>query len=184
MKKKILKKSRTNLKVTLATGVDVNRTDEEGVSSLFVSAQNGHSDIVKLLLEKGADVNRADEEGVSPLFISAQNGHFDTVKLLLENGADPNQANVDASTPISMAAADGHIDIVKALLDAGADRNVTDKWGDTPELEARRPGPQPRPAPESVTRMGSRPRGGLARQRRWHAMLTGATATAEAQICC
>ena len=30
-----------------------------------------------------------------------------------------------------------YVDIVKLLLDAGACRNVTDKWGDTPESEAR-----------------------------------------------
>eukprot|EP01052_Picozoa_sp_SAG31_P026703 SAG31_NODE_2441_length_5684_cov_6.528021_2_plen_50_part_00 len=36
-----------------------------------------------------------------------------------------------------MAAMKGHVAIVKALLAAGANRNVTDKWGDTPESEAR-----------------------------------------------
>lgn len=41
---------------SLANGVDVNQTDEEGYSALHVAAENGYLDVVKLLVEKGADV--------------------------------------------------------------------------------------------------------------------------------
>lgn len=40
---------------TLANGVDVNQTDEEGYSALQAAAENGYLDVVKLLVEKGAD---------------------------------------------------------------------------------------------------------------------------------
>ena len=41
---------------SLANGVDVNQTDEEGYSALHAAAENGYLDVVKLLVEKGADV--------------------------------------------------------------------------------------------------------------------------------
>lgn len=41
---------------SLANGVDVNQTDEEGYSALHAAAENGYLDVVKLLVSKGADV--------------------------------------------------------------------------------------------------------------------------------
>ncbi len=41
---------------SLANGVDVNQTDEEGYSALHAAAENGYLDVVRLLVEKGADV--------------------------------------------------------------------------------------------------------------------------------
>jgi len=41
---------------SLANGVDVNQTDEEGYSALQAAAENGYLDVVKLLVSKGADV--------------------------------------------------------------------------------------------------------------------------------
>ena len=41
---------------TLANGVDVNQTDDEGYSALQAAAENGYLDVVKLLVEKGANI--------------------------------------------------------------------------------------------------------------------------------
>lgn len=41
---------------SLANGVDVNQTDDEGYSALQAAAENGYLDVVKLLIEKGANV--------------------------------------------------------------------------------------------------------------------------------
>ena len=41
---------------SLASGVDVNSTDDEGYSALQAAAENGYLDVVKLLVEKGANV--------------------------------------------------------------------------------------------------------------------------------
>ncbi|RKG30070.1 ankyrin repeat domain-containing protein [Acinetobacter tianfuensis] len=41
---------------SLANGVDVNQTDDEGYSALQAAAENGYLDVVKLLVNKGADL--------------------------------------------------------------------------------------------------------------------------------
>ena len=46
---------------SLANGVDVNSTDDEGYSALQAAAENGYLDVVKLLVEKGANVHYKGE---------------------------------------------------------------------------------------------------------------------------
>ncbi|AYA69729.1 ankyrin repeat domain-containing protein [Acinetobacter sp. WCHA55] len=46
---------------SLANGVDVNSTDDEGYSALQAAAENGYLDVVKLLVEKGANVQYKGE---------------------------------------------------------------------------------------------------------------------------
>jgi uncharacterized protein len=45
---------------SLANGVDMNQTDDEGYSALQVTAENGYLDVVKLLVEKGANIAYKD----------------------------------------------------------------------------------------------------------------------------
>jgi ankyrin repeat protein len=90
-------------------------TAKDGWTPLHVSAQNGHTDLVKLLLEKGAEVNRTgaysaclpctvsiihtDEDGWTPLHVAAQNGHTVLVMLLLEKGAEVNGTGTYSNFP-------------------------------------------------------------------------------------
>ena len=46
---------------SLANGVDVNSTDDEGYSALQAATENGYLDVVKLLVEKGANVDYKGE---------------------------------------------------------------------------------------------------------------------------
>jgi uncharacterized protein len=41
---------------SLANGIDVNQTDDEGYSALQAAAENGYLDVVKLLVENGVNV--------------------------------------------------------------------------------------------------------------------------------
>jgi ankyrin repeat protein len=54
----------------------------DGCTPLFISAQNGFTEVVKLLVEGGADATIAFQGKYTPLFIAKQNGHQAIVALL------------------------------------------------------------------------------------------------------
>ena len=74
------------VQTALANGADVNAKliTSTGTTALMLAAQDGHTEIVKLLLEKGADVNVKTTTGITALWMASQNGHTEVVKLLLE----------------------------------------------------------------------------------------------------
>ena len=69
-----------------SSSFDVDSKDDDGRTPLSWAAENGHSEVVKLLLEKeGIDLDSKDiEYGQTPLSWAAENGHSEVVKLLLE----------------------------------------------------------------------------------------------------
>jgi len=122
----------------LATpGIDVNYVGKYGETPLCTAADNGKTEIVKLLLEdplKRVDVNKADTSGWTPLYAAAEHGHPAIVKLLLEDPlkrADVNKENDLGLTPL-IAAANGRTEIVKLLLEKRVDVNKASNSGWTP----------------------------------------------------
>jgi hypothetical protein len=105
---------------------------------MFMAAQRGDVEKVRLLLEKGANVNYKDTIvlGHTPMTIAAAWGHTEVVKLLLDHGASVNQQNGDGVSALQCAASTSKSDMVKLLLDKGADVNHRDKVGRTPLFDA------------------------------------------------
>ena len=58
-----------------------------GVTPLFMTSQNGHLEIVRLLVEAGADKDKAGNYGVTPLQIARNKGRLEIVRLLVDAGA-------------------------------------------------------------------------------------------------
>ncbi|GJM95246.1 hypothetical protein PR202_ga11958 [Eleusine coracana subsp. coracana] len=113
----------------LDRGGDPAKPDSGGVTPLHESAENGHTEAVRLLLSKGIDVDPINYRG-TPLHLAASKDREEVVKILLEHGADGG-ADVNYKTPhgpttLMMAVDDGLADIVKFLLEAGADPNIPD----------------------------------------------------------
>ena len=77
----------SQVKVLLATKVDVNDDAGRGITALMVASQNGHRSIVQALLAAKANVNTKTRNGDTPLIAATQNGHEEVVQLLKKAGA-------------------------------------------------------------------------------------------------
>ncbi|XP_060756112.1 ankyrin repeat and SAM domain-containing protein 6-like [Neoarius graeffei] len=74
------------------------------ITSLLVSAQQGHEAMVRLLLEWGADVNFSQKTtGWSALMLATLSGKASIAQQLVERGADPDHLNVLSKTAFEVA---------------------------------------------------------------------------------
>ena len=95
---------------------------------LYITAQEGHEEVVRLLIKADADLNTKKyyNEGSTtrnlgtPLHVAAQDGHEAVVRALVELGANLHKARNRGATPLYSAAHNSHAAIVQILKDAGA----------------------------------------------------------------
>jgi hypothetical protein len=139
---------------------------------LYFAAQQGYTDVIRVLLDRGSDVAAPNAKGNSALTIAAGSMNLACVTLLLERGASANSLNSQRRGPLHYAAcgkAAAHIDmapekekaiqllIMQKLLDANADINHVGDYG-SPLQEAIDDGfPD---AADFLRRLGGRPGGG------------------------
>ncbi|KAM0335773.1 hypothetical protein ACHAQA_000823 [Verticillium albo-atrum] len=106
-----------------------------GRTALSMAANNGDTEIVRLLIEHGAHLREPGSEtspgeaqlevvnatGCTALWEAADHGHAEVVGMLLEKGA-----NVEAKSPVNKrtvlfaALTKGHVSVVRLLVEAGA----------------------------------------------------------------
>ena len=147
------------LKRLVASGVDINSTDELGYTICMLFALRGETEHVRALAEAGADVNvkSIDSDwatnfgnGWTACMCAAKGGHTDVIKELAKFGADLDVQDVCGATAC-MIAADwsdaveeiyhilgpmdyrhgNQMDTVIALAELGADIYIKDKKGRT-----------------------------------------------------
>ena len=123
-----------DLKLLLDTGIDVNQTDEDGTSAVYVAAQCGNLRCIKSLVNLGADVNSRDKEERTALFAAAKIGDLACVKNLIDLRADVNAIDKHGSTALMVAAAAGYFDCVKELAKLGNNVDSADLNQLKPEM--------------------------------------------------
>jgi ankyrin repeat protein len=127
----------SRVKALLAANADVNATDPDGTTALFLAAQNGHVEVVQALLAAKADVNAKTANGATALFIASAYGHLEVVRALLAANADVTVKRAgDGGTALFIAAQEDRLEVVKALIAANADVNAKGIYGATPLIQA------------------------------------------------
>ncbi|XP_041073412.1 ankyrin repeat and SOCS box protein 3 isoform X5 [Carcharodon carcharias] len=125
------------LMLLLEKGADKEARDDYGITPLFLAAQYGKLESLRVLLQhgtschliflSGSNVNCQAFDKATPLFIAAQEGHTECVELLLSNGADTNLScsEDDWQLPIHAAAQMGKVKVLEFLIP------ITDRICDT-----------------------------------------------------
>ena len=112
------------------TGIDVNKNIY--MTSLFVAAESGNIEVVKLLVRaNGFDMKKNEGDGLSPLRIAVLMNHTEIVEELINAGADINLLDEDGFTILHLASGMGFGSEVRLLVKAGADLNIKENTGKT-----------------------------------------------------
>ncbi len=102
----------------LRRGASKERLSSDGITPLFLAAQKGNIDCVRILLQYQAKVDSDNlTMELSPLHTAAYYCHDDVIRLLLENGASIDKLSKMNKTPLFFAANQGRISTIKTLLD-------------------------------------------------------------------
>ena len=104
--------------IFLERGVDVNHTDNNGMTAMMLNADNRCcKDTLKALLRSGADINLADNDGNTLLHYTLRYGNAETARFLIKKGADYNCANNRGETPVQLAVEKGHDTVLELMTD-------------------------------------------------------------------
>lgn len=117
----------------LTGGVDVNLTDDDGLTALHYAAMGGSSAAAKTLINHHANVNATGNRNMTPLMIACARGFTEFALELLQCGADATiEFESPDLTPLMFACASNHLDTVRALIAHGVDFRAGNKNGVTP----------------------------------------------------
>ncbi|EKX46790.1 hypothetical protein GUITHDRAFT_107564 [Guillardia theta CCMP2712] len=102
------------------------------LESLYASALEGRTEVMRLLIEDDVDVQGRNRQGLQALHAAAVSGHAECLKLLLASHANPNAKTNDGRTGLALSAMMGHVSCLDVLLEEGADPQLCDAMGFTP----------------------------------------------------
>lgn len=126
------------MELLLKRGADPNLTAGKNASPpLFLAAERGREDIVRLLLKYKADPN-LQFYGRVPLHAAVRGKNAAVVRALLEHGANPNIPFPNGTPALSKAIREKQSAIAMELVRRGADINAGSKSGWTPLMNAIR----------------------------------------------
>jgi ankyrin repeat protein len=106
-----------------------------GTTPLWLAANFGETEIVRILAAAGADPQATANDGSTPLIASIgrnESRALAIVKFLVDGGADVNAADESGNTALHKAASNGFDRLVQLLADSGARLEARNAAGQTP----------------------------------------------------
>jgi|GEM_PF-6451866 len=94
------------------------KTTLEHTNVFYWAAQEGKTNIIKVILKNSISVDFKDKYNHTPLYYAVMYGHEDTVQLLIDKNANVSFCYEGLNTILHYAAEEGNEDIVNILLDA------------------------------------------------------------------
>ena len=109
-------------------GADVNISNDQSNTPLWIASLRGYSEVVKCLIESNKVIyyNRCGTQTASSLYVAAQNNHWKCVELLLKSGKCDINLDHNGATPLWKAALEGSIQTLKLLVENGANVEQSD----------------------------------------------------------
>ena len=127
----IYKGNLVKIKKYVETGLDVNSTDKEEVSPLFIAAAKGDEDFFKELLEKGANLQHKSKDGNNILIAAVLGKNSEIIRFILKKDFDVNFKGREGYTPLYLAVLLKEKSIANLLIKAGADVTIKNNEGVT-----------------------------------------------------
>lgn len=106
------------LPIFIDRGVDLNHTDNNGMTTLMIHANNHcYKDIIKELMQAGADINIMDNKGNTVLYYVLKYGDSGVARYLIKKGANYNYSNNQGETPMQIAVEKGYDTVLELMTD-------------------------------------------------------------------
>lgn len=102
----------------------------QGYTPLHLAAQNGQTELGRLMIERGANVNAIALDGQTPLTLAIRNQRREMAHLLIARGAQADGQAQHGATPLQVATEAEDVGTMRLLLDKGANPNKS-TWTDT-----------------------------------------------------
>jgi len=126
--------------------IEIDATDDDGMTALHHTAQRGNAEIVQILLQHGAKPLAKDKHGRNALAIALTSCDHTPAKLIFDKVLQSSGVHITLQTygPVNQTTLHqianlGYVKGVDELLKLGADPHAEDNWGYTPiHLAARK----------------------------------------------
>lgn len=97
--------------------IDVNYTNADRVSPLYISCHYGHVRLVELLFNHGASLSITKKDGGTCIYSACKHGHLNVIQLLVKLGANVAKSWHRGRSLLHVAAQHGWVQIVEYFLD-------------------------------------------------------------------
>ncbi len=119
--------------VTKKNIINVNSTEQTGITALGIASEHGHLKVVEYLLKiPGIKVNASNVNGLTALMVACLLGHVNIVRALIDAKSDLDLRNKVKASAMHFAVESKNRDIVQMLTASKASIHFKDKEGFTP----------------------------------------------------